>query len=257
MIANVAREGLYHAWRLQGRVGRRVPAAEPARVTLLVPAYHEKRSRNLDPLVRAALRCEVIDRVVVSNHNPATCLERIVHVRDSRLQLVDRDGRHGCGYIWTVIAQLPGRFFLVVDDDQLLTPAQISGLASALIHEPSVPHGLCGGSVEGTYLERCESEVDVLYNVYAVTRDHVAEFHRLAQHVVATGQVTPDDIEYSCDDLLISRGGSGRARIHDLGFVLRCRTGGMPGVAIFREAEFDERRRRCDTALRALKPASL
>lgn len=252
MIAQVAREVLYQAWRLGGRIGGRVPARGPERVTLLVPAYHAQRSRNIDPLVRAALRCDIVERVVISNHNPSTRMAEIVTVRDPRVELIDTTVRRGCGHIWSVIAQRPGAFFLVVDDDQLLAPAQITALASALVADPSVPHGLCGGNSDGTYLERCEAEVDVLYNVYAVTREHVATFHRLSQQVMAEGRVTPEEIEQSCDDLVISRTGTGRARIHDAGFLLRCRTGGMPGVAIFREAGFDERRHRCDTALRAL-----
>lgn len=251
MIANLAREGLYHLWRLQGRMGGRVPSPGAERVTVLVPAYHEKRSRNIDPLVRAALRCDIVERVVISNHNPATRMAEVVTVRDPRVEVIETGVRHGCGHIWSVIAELPGAFFLVIDDDQLLTPQQITALASALVADPSMPHGLCGGSVEGTYLERCEAEVDVLYNVYAVTREHVAMFHRLAGQLTSSGQVAPNEIEYSCDDLLISRTGDGRARIHDAGFVLRCRTGGMPGVAIFREEGFDALRARVDGALTA------
>lgn len=254
MIATAAREVLYQTWRLYGRVGARVPARGPERFTLLVPAYHAMRSRNIAPLVRAALLCDRIERVVISNHNPQVRLADRVRVRDPRVQVIDRDVRHGCGHIWTVIAGLPGSYFLVVDDDQLLYPSQIDRLCSALVDEPSVPHGLCGGDTDGTYLERCEAEVDVLYNVYAVTREHVAGFHELGHRLMTTGEVDAHALEYTCDDLVISRAGHGRARIHDAGFLLRCRTGGMPGVAIFREDGFDQVRATVERALRTLQP---
>jgi len=249
VIRDALREALYHAWRLRGRVTPPLPATGTERLTVLIPAYHARRSRNIAPLVRACLQCRFVERVVVSNHNPDTSVAAIVPVRDPRVTLIEHGVRRGCGYIWHVASEQPGACFLVIDDDQLLYPAQIAALFRALVADPSVPHGLCGGSVTGEYLERCEREVDVLYNAYAVTRAHLDAFHRLSRELVASGAAHPDEIEHRCDDVVISRSGGGRARIHDVGFILRCRTGGMEGVAIFREPGFDDVRVRVDRAL--------
>lgn len=248
-MRNLLREAFYWKWRLVGHVGPALPARGPERLTVLVPAYHEKRSRNIAPLVHASLQCGFVDRVVISNHNPATSLTALVPTRDPRVTLIEQGVRRGCGHIWNVISEQPGEFFLVIDDDQLLYPAQIAALFDALVADPSSPHGLCGGRTGGVYLERCEAEVEVLFNVYAVTREHVARFHALSQQLVETGAVQPDEIEHRCDDLVISRCGSGPARIHDAGFILRCRTGGMEGVAIFKEPGFEDVRARVEQAL--------
>ena len=248
-MRNLLREAFYWKWRLNGHVGPGLPARGPERLTVLVPAYHEKRSRNIAPLVHASLQCGFVDRVVISNHNPATSLAALVPTRDPRVALIEQGVRRGCGHIWNVISEQPGEFFLVIDDDQLLYPAQIAALFDALVSAPSSPHGLCGGRTGGVYLERCEAEVEVLFNVYAVTRAHVGRFHALSQQLVATGAVRADEIEHRCDDLVISRCGSTPARIHDAGFILRCRTGGMEGVAIFKEPGFDEVRERVTRAL--------
>lgn len=252
MIGAIARELLYWRWRLASRVGPRVSATGAGTLTVVVPAYHPQRSRNIDPIVRSCLRCAFVTRVVVSNHHPDVRMRDVVTQRDPRVDVIEHGVRRGCGHAWNVIAGLPGEYFLVIDDDQLIAPAQVASLFAALVADPAVPHGLCGGRSGGVYLERCEADVDVLYNVYAVTRTHVATFHRLAQHLIETGGVTPDEIEYSCDDLVISRSGSGPARIHDAGFLLRCRTGGKAGVAIFREDGFHERRAKVEAALAAV-----
>ena len=91
---------------------------------------------------------------------------------------------------------------------------------------------------------------------YTTTREAPGEWvGSTAQRLGLAGTVRPDDftpvIEHRCDDLVISRCGSTPARIHDAGFILRCRTGGMEGVAIFKEPGFDEVRERVTRALGA------
>ncbi|MEQ1731524.1 MAG: glycosyltransferase family A protein [Vicinamibacterales bacterium] len=220
------------------------------RLTVIIPSYHVKRARNLEPLVRACLRCSFVERVVVSNHNPKLRLVDWISVDDPRLQLLEEGRRHGCGHAWTIAAQLDADYFFVIDDDQLLNASQLARLFRALVADPEVPHGLCGER-HGQYLERRAAEVDVLYNVYAVTRAHVDAFHARARELQASRHIRADEIEYFADDIIVSRCGNGLARIHDAGFVLRCRTGNQPGVAIFKEAGFADVRARVSAALDA------
>ena len=84
-MRNPLREALYWTWWLNGHLGSTLPASGPERLTVLIPAYHEKRSRNIAPLVRASLQCGSVDRVVISNHNPATSLASMVPTRDPRV----------------------------------------------------------------------------------------------------------------------------------------------------------------------------
>ncbi len=248
MIKNLLRESLFRLWTLHGYLPWPVAADTHARLTIVIPSYHATRARNLAPLVRACLRCAFVERVVVSNHNPAVRLADWIDERDPRLQLIEQGRRLGCGYAWTVASQYDGQYFFVIDDDQLLYPSQIARLFRELVAAPAVPHGLCG-EVRGRCVDRQELEVEVLYNVYAVTRAHVETFHARTRALLASGQVVNDDIEYFSDDIVVSQSGNGKARIHDTGFILRCRTGNLTGVATFKEAGFSDARTRVAAAL--------
>jgi hypothetical protein len=141
----------------------------------------------------------------------------------------------------------------VIDDDQLLSARQIAVLFGHLLARPEVPHGL-SGALGGRYHQRCEMEVDSLYNLYAVTSGHLRRYQELARALELSCGISHDDIEYAADDLLISHAGAGLPRIHDAGFVLRCRTGQLPGVATFKEQDFDARRQRVAAAIASLAP---
>jgi hypothetical protein len=67
----VIREGLFQVRKAQSRLPLSVagPSIDD-QLVVVIPSYHEDRARNLDTIVRAALQCTFVARVIVSNHNP-------------------------------------------------------------------------------------------------------------------------------------------------------------------------------------------
>lgn len=247
----VVREVLFHLWNLRSRLPLHLGSSTGDRLVVVIPAYHESRVRNLAPLVRTCLQCRFVSRVIVSSHNPDVRMRRWVPLRDARVQVREYGRRFGCGHVWKVANEEDAPYFLIIDDDQLLTPRQISVLFRHLQAQPDVPHGLTG-ALRGIYQERRDMSVDALYNLYAVTRAHLHRYEALAHELETTYGIPHADIEYVADDVLISHAGTGQPRIHDAGFILRCRTGNAPGVATFKEQDFDARRRRVEAAVLAI-----
>ncbi len=247
-----AKEVLFHLWNLSSRLP--LSLAGPStneRLVVVIPTFHESRVRNLAPLVRACLQCRFVSRVIVSSHNPDVRMRQWVSLRDGRVEVREYGRRFGCGHVWKVANEEDAPYFLIIDDDQLLAPWQISRLFRHLIARPDVPHGLTG-ALGGMYKVRCDMDVDALYNLYAVTKAHLHRYEALAHALETVHGIPSNDIEYVADDVLISHAGTGRPRIHDAGFLLRCHTGNTPGVATFKEQDFDARRRRVEAAVRAV-----
>jgi len=250
------KEAFYWQAVVDGRVGGAVTIGSDHKATLIVPSYHLARARNLDPIVRNALRCEFIQRVIISNHNPSIRLKDWVKTPSDRLTLVDQPIRRGCGYGWIVASQNPASHYLVIDDDTIPQPKQLAELLKQLLADPSVPHGMAGWQAHGEFVERREAEVECVFNVYAVTRQHVERYVDFVGELTQRFGLAADTIEFYADDLVISQTGDREARVHDLGWVLRCRTSNREGIAISKDQEFWPRRLQVLQALRELKSNS-
>lgn len=148
------------------------------------------------------------------------------------------------------------RYFLAVDDDIFLHPAQLQLLCNALMHDPSVPHGIYGqtwsdGVFRGGVAER-DQRIDVVSRVYAFTDDHVKEFFRLTE---AAGMPVETLARAECvDDVFLSFCGDRRPMIHDVGPFIDCPTQGKKGIATWRRNNFHSNRIALYQKLTAIKP---
>jgi len=241
-MSRLARRVRYGLWCASGRVGRSVSLDVAQRLTVLITCFHPVRVVHIDALVRHALRCRFVERVVVSSHNPDVKAEALVRVTDRRLTFLNAPERRGCGHRWTVAAALDPEHLLVIDDDILLSACQIAGLFQHLVGLPAVPHGLSGfrqlDAGGGDFVDRQDVTVDYLCEVYAVTRQHLrryAELRTRVENVAPVGEL----IDAVFDFVVVGRTGSGRPRIHDLGRILRCETFKTPGVAVHKREGFE------------------
>jgi hypothetical protein len=238
-MVHLIRRLLYWKWALNSRICREVSIPSGCKATVVLTAYREERMGNLDPLARSVLKCAFVEKVIVSNDNPRLRIADWVGVRDERLVLLDQPVRRGCKYRWELARAENAAYYLAIDDDVLVYPRQLARLFMHLINRQEVPHGLSGCRFPFRFLERKELEVDLLFEIYAVTREHLrVYFDYLRQLEGGTpGQGRGIDMMRG-DFVVISHCGKGKPLIHDAGFISRCATAYAEGVATFREHDF-------------------
>ncbi|MGB3532836.1 MAG: glycosyltransferase [Microcoleaceae cyanobacterium] len=247
------RELFYRKWTLDSYISNPVSLATDKKVTIIVPSYHASRSRNLQPLIRSVVKCDFVEKIIISNHNPEIRLEDWVKTDDSRVVLINHSVRRGCGYGWIVASQENANYFIVIDDDMLVYPQQLAVLFQQLINQPECPHGFIGRRADGEYITHQEAEVEFLYNIYAVTQTHIQKYIEYTKKMIDNGYASPESIEYWADDIVLSQTGTCHPRIHKLGSLRQCKTTKTQGVATYTESQFDKRRLEVYHALAKVK----
>lgn len=230
-------------WVLNGYVGRTVSIDIPQKATVLITYYHPSRMDHINPQVRNILKCSFVDKLIISNHNPDINIEDKVKIKDSRLHFINQPIRRGCGYRWIVANELDPDYLIVVDDDILFFPAQLTRLFKRLVAEPMMPHGITGmlhlGNQELEYHEKENMTVDFLCEAYAVTGEHVKRYMELRQLVSANESMT-EMIDSAADFMLISRTGSHNPKIHNVGRLFKSATFKQAGVAVHKDDGFSK-----------------
>jgi hypothetical protein len=244
---------VFRAWMAYGYVAPRITLPGAEKLTVLIPSYSVERVPYVKANVRFLLKCDFVERVIVSNHNPETRIEDWVDFSDSRLTLVNQPNRRGCGYGWVVASEFDPEYLISIDDDILVRPRQIAKLFSHLLAEPNIPHGAVG-VIGSDYYQSYTSdfdtmEVDNLYIMYAMTRAQLERYRELTGLLTQKCAVHAKSIEYWADDVVVSRTGSGRPKIHDVGRLFHLPTFNKPGVAIHKEPEFEQARRQVAATL--------
>ena len=86
--------------------GRRQTTDSPERCRVVVISY--KRPANIPWVVRSFLRCDFVERVVVSNNNPEIDLRSYLGTRDPRVELVEQAVPTRQGIRFTLAAERAG-----------------------------------------------------------------------------------------------------------------------------------------------------
>jgi glycosyltransferase involved in cell wall biosynthesis len=257
-IKKLIRKGLrqvhHWVWIANGRFGRNISINTPDKLTVIIPSYNIERVGNITPQVRSILKCDFVEKIIVSNHNPQILLEDWVNIDDGRLKLINQPTRRGCGYGWIVGSNTNSEFIIVIDDDLLIFPEQLTILFKQLVKQPEIPHGLAG-SFHSRYFKNREMEVDNLYQIYAVTQTHIRKYLELVDKITRQGYASHESIEFWGDDIIISQTGKNKPKIHDAGYILWSPTAFQLGVATYLEEDFKPRRAEVRNALeRVLSP---
>ena len=212
-------------------------------MTILITYYNPARMKHINHQLRNLLKCDFVERVIISNHNPDIKIDSLVKVRDQRLVIINQESRQGCGFRWLVAKEFSPQYLIVVDDDILLFPWQLKTLFVSLVADPQVPHGFAGMvHHENDFLEYCEKEdmeVDYLCEVYAITGEHLRRYLELRAQVLRNESLA-QMVEFSADFVVVSQTGNQRPRIHKVGRLFRCPTYNEAGVAVHKEHEFDK-----------------
>jgi hypothetical protein len=131
-------------WTLNGYIGKNLSLDTPQKVTVLITYFHPARMTHIEPQIRNILKCNFVDKLVISNHNPDICINEKVKVNDNRVVFLNQSVKRGCGYRWLIANELDPEYLIVVDDDLLLFPSQLARLFKHLVNEPEIPHGMSG-----------------------------------------------------------------------------------------------------------------
>lgn len=199
------------------------------------------RPQNIAPIVRSLLACPSINRIIVSNNNPACDLDRWFSPMSDRITVLSHATPQRCVVRHLHLKQFPSPFYVMIDDDIFLLPSQIEQLLTELRNDPSVPHGIFGQVWEGEHFRqgvmRTNEDVDVINRVYAFTAAQHAETLKRIASMQPTDSSEARTFGW-CDDVLLSVHGSSKPRIHDIGPMVDCPTQGKKGIAVWREDDF-------------------
>jgi hypothetical protein len=193
--------------------------------------------------LRNIAKCDFVDRIVVSNHNPDLRIEALIHVKDKRITTLNQNVRRGCGYRWDVALGFSPEYLIVIDDDLLLFPWQIKSLAEKLIAEPERPHGFAGmiqaddGVIE--YAELQDRSVDYLCEIYAITKNQLRTYMEIISYISVDKNIA-EIVNSTADFVIISKTGVSRPKIHNVGRLFRDETFRLAGVALHKEEAFGE-----------------
>ena len=230
-------------WILVTRLGKTQSINSDHTAVAILTTYHVRRLKNIDGLVRSFLKCDFIEKVIVSNHNPEVNIDDRVSMQDDRLVLINQPVRRKPGYRWQIAKTLDARYFIVIDDDFLITPVQIRVLFLHLIEEPGIAHGVTG-HLQARYYQNKNMEVTQIHQIYAVTKEMINRYFEITDSIKKTRPDVFPLIEDRADDTIISKAGSARPKIHHIGLLSRCSTSRSPDVAVHLSQDFYAERRK-------------
>jgi hypothetical protein len=227
---------------LNGYFGKVISLETPQKITVLITYFDPLRIEKINHQIRNIVKCNFVDKIIISNHNPDFRIEDRVSIKDERLIFLNQDVKRACGYRWQIVKQLHFEYLVVIDDDMLLFPTQLKTLCEQLILEPEVPHGFSGmvylGTGEYEYHEKENAAVDFLCEVYAITKAHVGKYFEMQTLLAKEDKSLLDAIEHLGDYVVISQTGTHNPRIHKVGKLFRQETFKMPGVANHQDEAF-------------------
>jgi hypothetical protein len=243
--------------RVATRLGRRCRSANAARLSVILPSY--ARPRNIDLILSAALACDFVSEIIVSNNDPAVPLERMIHVRDPRIRLVQQPRRTPASVRFDLSRTAAEPWVLAIDDDVFPSSRQIRELFERLLASPHAVHGYGGETwgdppAEATYRvvkrPRGAVPVDTLMWAFAYTHDHVETYFDMLS------QLGIDNAELkSSEDVPLSFAGRGPAIIHGVGRLCRCPSESEPSIATWKRPGFFEHRLDLVARCRAIQAA--
>lgn len=238
-------------------VGQHIAENEKLTVILL----NHKRPKNVGMIARYALRCGFVGKVIISNNSQDYPIENYVKTDDPRLLLLNHKQPSGVGISFELAREYPARYYVRIDDDIFLHPAQLQWIYWNLRQAPQCPHGIFGAARDQghtadkkwpfVHVRNSRTTVDILNGLFAFTHEHLEEYFRLCILLGITDQRTLMNGE----DIVLSFAGSQKPLIHNIGMIWECTSASIPGVALhMSRPRFFEERWRIFSELEKIKP---
>lgn len=232
--------------RLEQRLRPPRPSGLAERLTVIIPSFD--RPQNIQLIANSLLRCDFVERVVVTNNNPDVPLERYLELDDPRFTLVTQPERCRPIKKMELAREIEADYFSVIDDDVFLRAGQCEALFRHLLANPAVPIGAIGQVYDPTrrtgsrsnLVSGRRSPVDVLNRLYFFTAEHRERFFVLLAALYARSPER-SPLRFG-DDIVLSFSGRGRPMVYDVGRFINCPSGDDPAVALWRRRGFKEYR---------------
>lgn len=243
-LRSVLRQLKYLLWVLNGYIGLESRSESSLKATILIAYYNPLRMKHINHQLRNIFKCNFVERVIISNHNPETKIDSQIKIKDGRLIILNQNVRKGCGYRWLLANEFSPDYLIVLDDDILMFPWQLQKLFNSLISEPETLHGFAGMvQMENNvleYYEREERDVDFIGEVYAITGEQLKGYIKFREKFLVNNTGLRKSVDYFADFVVLSKAIARRPRIHDAGRLFRCPTYDQVGVAVHKERGFRE-----------------
>ncbi len=238
-------------------VGTAIPESEKLTVIVL----NHKRPENVGQIARYVLRAGFVGKLIISNNSQEYPIEKYIKAQDPRLVLINQAEPSGVGISFELAREYPSRYYLRVDDDIFLHPAQLQWIYWNLRQFADRPHGIFGAALapdknpdqEWPFVHRrnVDATVEILNGLFAFTREHLDEYFRLCGLLGITNQKTLMNGE----DIVLSYAGDKKPLIHNIGPIWECASEASPGVALHQSRpRFYEERWKIFSDLEKIKP---
>ena len=240
-------------------VGRDTDDIENLTVILL----NHKRPENVSYIAQYILQAGFAGRLVISNNSQEYPIEKCVKINDPRLVLINQKEPSGVGIRFMLAQKYPSQYYICVDDDIFLHPAQLQWIYWNLRHIKDRPHGIFGAVYEPgkeqkhiwpfVHCRNCVAPVDILNGLFAFTRSHLDEYFKICKLL---GIHNPESL-MNGEDIILSFSGDKKPLIHNIGPIRECASSSSPGVALYMSRpRFYEERWRIFSKLKKSKPLS-
>ena len=215
-------------------VGTGIPESEKLTVIVL----NHKRPENVGQIAQYVLRAGFVGKLIISNNSQEYPIQKYIKVKDPRLVLLNQAEPSGVGISFELAREHHSRYYLRVDDDIFLHPAQLQWIYWNLRQSADRPHGIFGAAFssdknpeqEWPFVHRRNAfaTVEILNGLFAFTREHLEEYFRLCALVGIMDQKSLMNGE----DIVLSFSGNKKPLIHNIGPIWECASEASPGVAL-------------------------
>lgn len=238
-------------------VGTGIPESEKLTVIVL----NHKRPENVGQIAQYVLRAGFVGKLIISNNSQEYPIEKYIKVKDPRIVLLNQTEPSGVGISFELAREYPAHYYLRVDDDIFLNPAQLQWIYWNLRQSADRPHGIFGAGFspgknpeqEWPFIHRRNAfaTVEILNGLFAFTREHLEEYFRLCALLGITDQKSLMNGE----DIVLSFSGNKKPLIHNIGPIWECASEARAGVALHQSRpRFYEERWRIFSELEKIKP---
>ena len=212
------------------------------KATAIILSY--ARPQNIQWIALALLKCDFIEKVIISNNNPEMKINSWIKIDDPRLEIQNQPVRRRAGYRYEIAKDLDSPYYIFIDDDLYLSCEQIEQMYAELLKNPDVAHGLWGQTIEVSEsgalsitngVHSINEPIDVINRAYFLARHHVDRFLEILK-IIGINEVT--NLKFG-DDMILSMSSKNKPQCHNIGHILECYTANMEGIAIWTEQSFD------------------